>query len=47
MKKYLGLTIIAILAALLMLGGTGCSTSKTTTQSQYNNSSDKQYRKHC
>lgn len=33
MKKYLGLTIIAILAALLMLGGTGCSTSKTTTQS--------------
>jgi plastocyanin len=32
MKKYLVFTIIAILTAVLLLGGTGCSTSKTTAQ---------------
>ncbi len=31
MKQYRVFTIIAILAAVLLLGGAGCSTSKTTT----------------
>ena len=35
MKKYLVFTIMAILTAVL-LGGTGCSTSKTTTQTPSN-----------
>jgi plastocyanin len=36
MKKYRVFTIIAILAALLLLGGAGCSTSKNTTQTPIN-----------
>ena len=48
MKKYRVFTIIAILTAVLMMGGTGCSTSKTTTlgSTQYNNSCGKQHYKH-
>ena len=36
MKKYLVFTIIAILTAVLLLGHTGCSTSKTRTQTPSN-----------
>ena len=36
MKKYRLFTIIAILTVVLMMGGTGCSTSKTTTPAPTN-----------
>jgi len=40
MKKYRLFTIIVILTVVLMMGGTGCSTSKTTTPAPTNTTTD-------